>query len=59
MDDKTKTVKGDDSRINVNEAYEVQYWSEKFNVSAERLREAVKEVGTQVTDVQKYLNGSR
>ena len=59
MDDKTKTGKGDDSRINVNEAYEVQYWSEKFNVSADRLKEAVEEVGTQVSDVQQYLNGSR
>ena len=59
MDDKTKTGKGDDSRINVNEAYEVQYWSEKFNVSADRLKEAVGEVGTQVSDVQQYLNGSR
>jgi len=58
MDDKTKTGRGDDSRINVNESYELQYWSEKFNVSRDRLKEAVKAVGIQVADVQKYLAGN-
>ena len=55
MDDKSKTGKADDSRINVNESYELQYWSKKFNVSEERLREAVKAVGPLVSDVEKYL----
>ena len=55
MDDKSKTGKADDSRINVNEAYELQYWSEKFNVSKDRLKEAVQEVGTSVEAVRKYL----
>ena len=55
MDDKSKTGKADDSQINVNEAYELQYWSEKFNVSKDRLKEAVQEVGTSVEAVRKYL----
>jgi len=55
MDDKSKTGKADDSRINVNEAYELQYWSEKLNVSKDRLREAVQAVGTAVEAVRKYL----
>jgi division protein CdvB (Snf7/Vps24/ESCRT-III family) len=55
MDDKTKTGKADDLRINVNESYELQYWSEKLNVSRERLQEAVAAVGTLVEDVKKYL----
>lgn len=55
MDNKSKTGKSDDSRINVNESYELQYWSEKFNISRDQLKEAVKAAGTLVTDVEKHL----
>lgn len=55
MDNKSKTGKGDDSRINVNESYELQYWSEKLNVSRDQLKEAVKAVGSNVEDVTNYL----
>jgi len=55
MDDKTKTGKTDDSRINVNESYELQYWSEKLNVNKDQLKEAVNAVGTTVEAVKKYL----
>jgi hypothetical protein len=41
----------------LSEKYEVQYWAEKFGVSAEELREAVQKVGTVATDVENYLNG--
>jgi hypothetical protein len=54
-DDKNKTGKADDSRINVNEAYEVKYWSDKFGCSEEQLRQAVQAVGPMVNDVEKYL----
>jgi len=56
MDSKSKTGKADDSRINVNEDYELQYWSEKLNVTKEKLKEAVADVGTSVEAVKKYLN---
>ena len=55
MDDKSKTGRADDSRIDVNEAYEVQYWSKKFNVSEHRLKEAVQSVGPMAEDVKRYL----
>ena len=55
MDDKQKTGKGDDSRINVNESYELQYWSEKFDVSRDELRQAVEAVGTSAQEVEKYF----
>lgn len=55
MDDKTKTGKTDDSQININESYEVQYWSEKFNVPQETLKTAVRAAGTRVDDVRDYL----
>ena len=59
MDNKTKTGKGDDTRINVNQTYEVQYWSEKFSVSREKLRAAVEAVGPAVSEVEKYLKNKR
>ncbi|RZJ92687.1 MAG: DUF3606 domain-containing protein [Chryseobacterium sp.] len=55
MDDKAKTGKSDDLRINVNESYELQYWSEKFKITEEELRQAVSEAGAMATDVETYL----
>ena len=59
MDDKTKTGKADDSRINVNEPYELQYWSEKLNISIDRLKEAVKAAGTSVSEVNRHLESKK
>lgn len=49
------TGKRDDSRINVNEPYEVQYWTKTLGVTADKLKEAVRAVGPMVKDVKKYL----
>ncbi len=59
MDDKSKTGKRDDSRINVNETYELQYWSQKMGVTKEALKNAVKAAGTSVAEVEKYLKSHR
>jgi uncharacterized protein DUF3606 len=59
MDDKSKTGKADDSRINVNESYELQYWSEKLNVSRDELKEAVEAVGQKAEDVTEYLKQNK
>ena len=56
MDSKQNVGSPDRDRINVNEEYELQYWSEKFNVSRDRLKEAVAAAGTSVKAVQEYLN---
>lgn len=45
-DDLTNKGPQDRSRISLLEPHEVQYWADKFNVSKERLSEAVKNVGT-------------
>ena len=37
-DDKSNVGPADRSRINVNEDYELRYWTEKFGVSAEKLK---------------------
>ncbi len=48
----------DRSRINVNEDYELQYWSEKYGVSKEELRQAVEKVGVSASDVEEYLRSN-
>jgi hypothetical protein len=44
-DDLTNRGPQDRSRISLLEPHEVQYWADKFNVSKERLSEAVRNVG--------------
>ena len=46
----------DQSQINLLEPDEVQYWADKFNVSKERLSEAVRKVGHSVEAVRQELN---
>jgi len=53
-----KTKKGrrqDRSKINVNEDYELSYWTKKFGVTRDELREAVKEVGPSAANVERKL----
>ena len=54
-DDKTKRGPQDASRINVNEDYELAYWTKKFGVTADQLKAAVKSAGTSVKDVEAQL----
>lgn len=56
-----KNIRGpqDANRINVNEDYEVQYWTERFGISSDELRDAVMKAGTSVTDVEQYLNKNK
>ncbi len=55
MDNKDLKGGQDRIRIEASEDYELQYWSEKFHVTREEIREAVKEVGSQSEDVERYL----
>ena len=47
----------DRKRINVDQDYEVRYWSEKLGVSADELRNAVKNVGPMADAVEQHLRG--
>jgi len=58
MDNKDKSGSPDRDRINVNQDFELQYWSKKFNVSEEVLKDAVKRAGTSVAEVKKLLKSS-
>ena len=54
-DDKSMTGKPDRDRINVNEDYELQDWSKKFDVTPDELKSAVQKVGPMAKDVQPHL----
>ncbi len=56
-DDPTKLAR-DRDRIDVNQDYECRYWSEKFHVSADELKAAVKQAGPMVKDVARHLGKS-
>ena len=52
-----KTIRGpqDRSRINLEEDYEVRYWTEALNVDEPTLRGAIQAVGSSADDVREYL----
>ena len=54
-DDLSKRRPQDATKVNVNESWELGYWSKEFGVTKERLKEAVKAVGTSVAAVKRYL----
>jgi Protein of unknown function (DUF3606) len=54
-DDKTKRAPHDAARINVNEEYEVRYWTETLGVSAEQLKELVRQHGVSAAAVRQAL----
>ena len=43
------------SRVNTEQDYEVQYWSQEFDVTEEKLREAVQRVGSSAEKVREHL----
>jgi len=54
-DDKTKRGAPDRIRINVNEPYELEYWTKELGVSGAKLKELVKQHGVMVADVRKAV----
>ena len=42
-------------RINVNERWELDYWTERLGITPEELRQAVKEVGVMADDVRRHF----
>ena len=57
-DDKTKRGPQDRAKINVQEKYEMDYWSRKFGVTPDGLRNAVKRVGRSAAAVERELQRS-
>lgn len=57
MDNKYVCFPQDSTRVNVKEDYELRYWSERFGISQEKLREVVSEVGPLAGAIDEHLNG--
>lgn len=47
----------DVTRVNVKERHELQYWSKRFNLSEDALKEVIGEVGPLAGAIDQYLNG--
>jgi hypothetical protein len=45
----------DKTRIDINQEEDLQYWSNEYGVSEERLKAAVKAVGVMIADIKRYL----
>ena len=54
-DDPTNRGGQDKERISLGEDYEVRYWTEKFGVSSDELRDAVDKVGDRAAAVAQEL----
>ena len=54
-DDKQDRGEPDRSRINLNEDYEVRYWTERLGVTKEQLAVAVRKVGNSADAVRQAL----
>lgn len=54
-DDKSKTGSPDRDRINLNEDYEVQYWTKALQITPEKLRSVVETVGNSADAVREHL----
>ena len=56
MADNLKILRPEDPRkININQPWEVQYWSNELGCTQSKLRMAVSAVGPMVEDVRKWL----
>jgi len=54
-DDRSVRGPADAKRINVNEDYEVQYWTTELEITEDKLRETVGKVGVMADDVRRAL----
>ncbi|SEB98599.1 DUF3606 domain-containing protein [Terriglobus roseus] len=54
-DDKSNRGPADRARINVNESYELEYWTKELGVSAAKLRELVKEHGVMASKIRQEI----
>jgi hypothetical protein len=55
MDDLQKKAPADRSKVNLHEAWEVDYWTKELGVSKDELQRLVKKVGDSAAAVRKEL----
>jgi hypothetical protein len=54
-DNKSKRGPADRTRVNLGEDYEVEYWSNHFGISPERLEHLVKKHGVMADEIARAL----
>jgi hypothetical protein len=54
-DDKSNRGPADRSRIDLNEDYEVAYWTKELGVAKAKLEDAVRAVGSSAEKVREHL----
>jgi hypothetical protein len=54
-DDLKRRQPEDATRVNVNESWEVKYWTNRFGVTETKLRQAVNAVGVSASKVEAWL----
>lgn len=57
-DNKNKKRPQDATRINMNEDYEVRYWTKKLGISREELKRATSKFGSVVTRIRERFKKS-
>jgi hypothetical protein len=58
-DNKNLRGEPDRSLINMNESYEVEYWTNRLGCSRQRLQQAVQAVGNSAAKVAAWLRANR
>lgn len=58
-DNKSQRAPQDAARINVNETYELQYWTKELGVSEDQLRDLVKKHGVSASAVRRLLENEK
>jgi len=60
MTDNTK-LRGEPDRslINMNEDYEVAYWTKRFGCTSQRLQQAVNAIGSSAAKVEAWLKANK
>ena len=54
-DNLNKKAPQDPTKINVNQPWELNYWSKELGVTIKAIKDAVKAVGVMVRDVKEHL----
>ena len=49
----------DPTKININQSWEIGYWSEQLRISESELRNAVRHAGPLIANVQRWLKQQR
>ena len=55
MDNLNRRVPEDPQKININQSWEVEYWTKELHISEKKLRALVAKVGVNVADIKKEL----